>query len=186
MRFNPLFLALVSLLVWPWVVDAGQCPSICTCIQSSVTCSNVTATQFGQLFNELDSTVFERFVVSKCATPLGRIDGFPKTFSARSLEISGCGITGFGSDAFKYMANDLTELRLMNNSLSAMPFLQNLKKLEMLNMNKNQVCAEISRSLSIFSISVGRDSGGQFQRVGASFAVAFEEQQDLQAFIVSC
>jgi hypothetical protein len=144
MRFNLLLLVLVALVGWPNGAHGSQCPSVCTCLQSSVTCSNVTSAEFGQLFNELDSTaVIERFVVNKCASPLGRIDGFPKSFRARSLEISACGVTGFGPDAFKFMANDLIELRLMNNSLNAMPFLQNLKKLEMLNMNKNLVCFRI-------------------------------------------
>ncbi|KAI6169980.1 hypothetical protein M3Y97_01167600 [Aphelenchoides bicaudatus] len=134
---NLFYLVLVVLALGTSSIYAEQCPSVCTCLQSSVTCSNITAEEFGQIFHELGSGLIERFVVNKCATPLGRVDGFSKTFRARSLEISSCGVTGFGADAFKHMANDLIDLRLSNNSLTTMPFLQNLRKLETLNVNKN-------------------------------------------------
>lgn len=129
---------LVLLSIQPFVA-ARECPSACTCTELAIACSNVTAVEFGKIFNEVGFEVVNRLIVTKCAEPVGRVDGFPKNFRARALEISGCGLTGFGADAFKFLTDDLVELRIQNNSLTSVPFLQNLKRLEFLNLNRNLV-----------------------------------------------
>jgi hypothetical protein len=131
------------LLLLAFATATNACPDKCICEDSSISCSNLTKEEFDQLVAGLNSSVINRVSVNKCASPLGRIDAFSKDFRVRSLEISGCGVTGFGSDAFKFLSNDLIELRLSNNSLTSMPFLQNLRRLEVLNLNNNSVCLSV-------------------------------------------
>jgi len=113
------------------------CPGGCTCEDSSIVCLNIN--DFARILEEAGPNVINSLAIKGCSTPIGRIDAFPKDFRARSLEISACGVTDFGADAFKSLARDLIELRLTNNSLNSVPFLQDLKNLEVLNLNRNLI-----------------------------------------------
>ena len=130
---------LFLLLALASTTATNACPDKCVCDGSSISCSNLIREEFDQLVASLNSSVINRVSVNKCAFPLGRIESLPKDFRVRSLEIFGCGVTGFGSDAFKFLSDDLIELRLPNNGLTSIPFLQNLRRLEVLNLNKNSV-----------------------------------------------
>jgi hypothetical protein len=129
------------LVIWSSSASALTCPVNCQCDGAiTVTCANLNKAEFDQLFVDLGSDPIGRLTIRECATPLGRVDGFARGFRVRSLEISTCGVSGFGADVFRSLANDLVELRLAGNNLTAMPFLQNLHNLELLSLNKNSVC----------------------------------------------
>lgn len=183
---HTLLATFLFLLLWSSNVNAEvNCPNACECNETGITCTNLNRTEFDQILSGLSNDLINRFTVRKCSSALGRIEALPSNFHTRSLEISSCSVSAFGSDAFKFLSNDLVELRLANNSLTSMPFLQKLNKLEVLNLNNNSVSFSQKKLKLITSILVRHRSGRQFQRHGKIDSIALEEQQNLQIAIVS-
>lgn len=133
------YLLSLAFSLFIWTAVASACPDKCVCNDGSVNCTNVDKNEFDQILATLSASPVNHLSIRNCASPLGRVDSLPPDFRTRSLDISACGVTDFGSDAFKYLSDDLIELRLSNNNLTSLPFLQNLRRLEVLNLNKNSV-----------------------------------------------
>jgi len=131
------YLLLLTIVLVRYGDAEKSCPEGCTCEDSSIVCLNIN--NFARILEESGPKVLNSLTIKGCSTPIGKIDAFPTNFRTRSLEISACGLTGFGADAFKSLAGDLLELRLTNNSLNSVPFLQDLKNLEVLNLNRNSI-----------------------------------------------
>ncbi|KAI6178493.1 Leucine Rich repeat-containing domain protein [Aphelenchoides besseyi] len=137
------FLSLTFLLVLFPVDAADPCASLCKCSPANeVECSNLNVNELSNVLNDLTAVSNGNLVklsVRQCNGQLEELPPFPENLRVRSLEIASCGLKFINETIFDSLGNDLVELRLMNNSLTAVPYLGKLKNLQTLNLNRNEL-----------------------------------------------
>ncbi|KAI1726862.1 leucine rich repeat domain-containing protein [Ditylenchus destructor] len=78
----------------------------------------------------------DRIAIKQCLKEVEVLDPLPK-LQIRELEICNCGIKRVHERAFDNLTNSLEVLNLANNSITILPFLKPLRKLQSINFNRN-------------------------------------------------
>uniref|UniRef100_A0A915CWA3 Uncharacterized protein n=1 Tax=Ditylenchus dipsaci TaxID=166011 RepID=A0A915CWA3_9BILA len=89
----------------------------------------------GSAFSNTTTTI-HKITIKHCAKGVELLEPLPK-LKIRSLQISGCGIKRVHEKAFDAMSDSLEQLSLTNNSISTLPFLKKLRKLQVINLSWN-------------------------------------------------